>query len=251
MSGINRIGPSTGLEVPASTEAEDAPLALESASSTSAGTTSATNRSGATPSVVGLDKATKIDFDPIAASALESVRAMAPDKVDLGDTTRLLAGVKDGDVQLEVPMKPGKYNVKGISFEVPPGSVMKLDVQVRDGKLVPAEDKNGRATGGGTKVTIDPPLDMPLWIDGKGAYLRDQGGARASFHADLGGFFDIKFKELPSTDLATIVSSLGKGDVVPAAAGGAGGTEAPKTKKEERADRRELRREERAAKRGF
>jgi len=250
MSGINRIVPSTSYELPETPDADDAPVATGSPSSAPASTTTATNRSGSTPSVQPLDKATAINFDPIAASALESVRAMAPDKVDLGDTTRLLAGVKDGDVQLEVPLTPGKYRVKGVAFEIPPGAVMKLDVQVRDGKLVPAEDKNGRATGAGTKVTIDPPLDLPLWIDGNGAYLRDQGGARASFHADLGGFFDIKFKELPSTDLATIVSSLGKGDIVPPPEGGAGGEKAPLTKKEERQERREIRREEKAAKRG-
>src|SRR5207244_2092129 len=66
--------------------------------------------------------------------------------------------------------------------------------------------------GHGTKVDIRPPLDLPLWITGKGAYLQDKGGAQGQFNAELGGFFDKSLGKQTDLSLPSVVKSFSGGD---------------------------------------
>lgn len=117
----------------------------------------------------------------------------------------MLKALGDGAATIDVPLKPGDYKLHGVSFSIKPGTVAKVNVQVKDGELVPVG--NGRQ---GTSVKIDPPLDLPGWVTGQGVELRGDG-ARQKFEAELGGFFDIGFK---AKKLSELVSS---GDARPSA----------------------------------
>lgn len=110
----------------------------------------------------------------------------------------MLKALGDGAATIDVPLKPGDYKLHGVSFSIKPGTVAKVNVQVKDGELVPVG--NGRQ---GTSVKIDPPLDLPGWVTGQGVELRGEG-ARQKFEADLGGFFDVGFK---AKKLSELVSS--------------------------------------------
>ena len=111
-------------------------------------------------------------------------------KPDLGaiSATPLLGALGDGTATLDVPLKAGSYKVKGVSFTVAPGTVARVNVQVKNGELVPVG--NGQK---GTSVKIDPPLELPLWVTGRGVELKGTD-AKQKFEAELGGFFDVSFK---------------------------------------------------------
>lgn len=149
-----------------------------------------------------------VNVPELQTAATDAVRQLAPMGVSSVDPLQLLDGVKDGKATVMIPMQPGRYQVRGHGFEVKPGTMMRVEVDVKDGRVVPAFDQRGRPTGRGTKVEIEPPLDLPLWITGNGAYVQDRGGAQAAFKAELGGFFDVKVKELRSTKLADVVRAF-------------------------------------------
>ncbi|MFZ5468457.1 MAG: hypothetical protein ACOZIN_03375 [Myxococcota bacterium] len=167
----------------------------------------------------------------IGASAAEAVKGLSPSSLPSVDPLQALDAVKDGTVTLNVPLQPGKHTLKGVSFEVEPGTVMKVQVQVRDGKIVAARDEHGRDTGEGTKVEIHPPIDLPLWVSGNGAYVRDQKGAQVAFQADLGGMLDMRFKSSGSS-LSEVVRAFDRGNAQPAGSvPSTGGKEEKKTSK--------------------
>lgn len=145
----------------------------------------------------------------LASAAIDSMRQLAPMGVTSVDPLQLLDGVKDGRATLAIPLQPGRYKVRGVGYDVQPGTVARVQVDVKDGRIMPAVDASGRPTGRGTSVQIDPPLDLPLWVTGNGAYVQDGGGAQAAFKADLGGFFDVRIRELQSTKLSDVVRALG------------------------------------------
>ncbi|MBI5546169.1 MAG: hypothetical protein HY901_19945 [Deltaproteobacteria bacterium] len=142
--------------------------------------------------------------DALVSSVLSSFDSSTVVSID---DLQLLTAVNDGTVTLDVPLKAGKHDVKGISFEIKPGTVAHVEVEVSGGKLVPARDRDGSSTGRGCKVDIRPPVDLPLWLSGNGAYLRDRGAAQGAFKADIGGFFDINVQKT-DLDLASVVRSL-------------------------------------------
>lgn len=151
----------------------------------------------------------------VSSDLVSGLGDLGPKNIKGVDSLQLLSGVQDGDLQVNIPLKEGEYKINGLKVGVPKGAVLKVQAQVRDGKLVPARDTRGRDTGGGCKVEIDPPIDLPLWIDGDGAYLQDKGQARAKFSADLGGWFDKSIADNMSTDLRSLVAGIGDGSAVP------------------------------------
>jgi LysM repeat protein len=148
------------------------------------------------------------DADAQAAAALDSLKQLAPAGITGVDPLQALDGVKDGKATITVPLQPGHYKAGGHGFDVKPGTVARIEVEVKDGRIVPARDAHDRPTGRGTQITVDPPLDLPLWITGKGAYVKDKGGSQAAFEADLGGWFDKKLVDLKSTKLKDVVGGL-------------------------------------------
>jgi hypothetical protein len=140
---------------------------------------------------------------------VDSLKSLAPMGVNGVDPLQLLDGVKDGRATIEIPLQPGRYKLKGAGVEVKPGTVARIEVDVKDGRVMPAVDKDGRPTGRGTKVEVNPPLDLPLWITGNGAYVREKSKTEAAFKADLGGFFDVTVKNLQSTKLSDVVKAFG------------------------------------------
>ncbi|MBL8954210.1 MAG: hypothetical protein JNK82_25760 [Myxococcaceae bacterium] len=149
-----------------------------------------------------------VDVPGLSTAASDAVKQLAPMGVSSVDPLQLLDGVKDGRATVTIPLQPGRYQVRGHSFEVKPGTVVKAQVDVKDGRVVAAFDAHGRPTGRGTKVEVEPPLDLPLWVTGNGAYVQDKGEAQAAFKADLGGFFDLKLKKLESTKLSDVVRAF-------------------------------------------
>jgi hypothetical protein len=150
------------------------------------------------------------DLGALESSALDAVRALEPARLSTGDPLQALDGVKDGDFVLSVPLRAGDYKLDGYSATVKPGTVMKVSVEVRDGKLVPATGDGTDPHGTGTKVDMQPPIDLPLWLTEKGAYLegKDAGGA---LYAKVGGWFDKKMQTLPSLGVADIVRGVESG----------------------------------------
>ena len=142
---------------------------------------------------------------------LDSVTALGPGKLPGVEPLQIADRVKDGNVVVEIPLKAGKYKAKGINYKVEPNTTMRVQMQVRDGKLVPARDARGRDTGGGCKVDIRPPLDLPLWVTGRGAYLRERGEAQAQFKAELGGFFDLNIGKQGTFELKDALGAFGDG----------------------------------------
>ncbi len=166
------------------------------------------------PDVAGPDRGGPTRFNPfsdLGKGLAQAVAKVGPQKLTGVDSLQLLGGVKDGQVSVEIPLEPGKHKVGGVSFKVEANTVMRVQMEVRDGKLVPARDARGRETGGGCKVEIDPPVDLPVWITGRGAYLKDRGQAQAQFKADLGGWFDKNLGERGSFDLQDVVGSFASG----------------------------------------
>lgn len=142
---------------------------------------------------------------------LDSVTSLGPGKLPGVEPLQVADRVKDGNVVVEIPLKAGKYKAKGVNYKVEPDTVMRVQMQVRDGKLVPARDARGRDTGAGCKVDIRPPLDLPLWVTGRGAYLRDRNEAQAQFKADLGGFFDLNIGKKGTFELKDALGAFGDG----------------------------------------
>ncbi len=133
-------------------------------------------------------------FQPLNPGAttdavLASVKALAPMGVTGVDPLQALDGVKDGTATITIPLQPGHYKAAGHGFDVKPGTVVHVQVEVKDGRIVPARDADGRPTGRGTQIEVDPPLNLLLWVKGKGAYVQDAGGAQEAFKADVGGWF--------------------------------------------------------------
>jgi hypothetical protein len=141
-----------------------------------------------------------------ASSAEAAAAGLAP-KLDAIAPAPMLKALGDGTATIDVPMKAGTYKVKGISFTVKPGTVAHVNVQVKNGELVPVG--HGQK---GTGVKVDPPLDLPLWVTGQGVELKGDD-AKQKFDVELGGFFDLHFK---AKKLSELVSGGG------AAVGGSG-----------------------------
>lgn len=167
-------------------------------------------------------------LDPFDAAALSSsaagaVQKLQPGSVALRDPLALLDTVKDGRVTLEVPLKEGSHRFGGHEVTVKPGTRARVELEVKDGKIVPRGE--GR---GGTSVSVSPPLDGPLWITGKGAYVERDGGPaknQGKLMADLGGFFDLKVKKVDDLGLGAAVRQL---TGTPEEASGATGAQKPK-----------------------
>ncbi|MFH1812361.1 MAG: LysM peptidoglycan-binding domain-containing protein [Pseudomonadota bacterium] len=150
-------------------------------------------------------------FDQVDNKLVDSLQDLSPAKLRGVDGLQLVGAVKDGDLQVEIPLKAGRYKARGVSFSIEPNTVMRVQMQVRDGELVPARDARGRDTGGGCKVEIDPPADLPLWLTGRGAYLRDRGEAQVQFKADIGGFFDLNISKRGRFEVKDLVSGFADG----------------------------------------
>lgn len=130
------------------------------------------------------------------ASAQAAAAALRPQVGPLAPAP-LLQALGDGVARLEVPLQAGTYAYKGVSFTVAPGTVAHVSVQVKDGELAPVGDGQP-----GTALRVVPPLDLPLWVTGRGLELRG-GEAQAQFQADLGGFFDLSFEGASLSELVS------------------------------------------------
>lgn len=138
--------------------------------------------------------------DGLKQQALDAVDSLKPGNIQV-NPLKALDAVGDGTALVQVPLKPGKYKYGIASFKVEPGTVATMKVQVKNGQLVPADG------GKGTQVKINPPLDAPLWITVKGARL-EGSNADAKIRADLGGFFDLTVKQLPSLKLGEVADAF-------------------------------------------
>lgn len=127
-----------------------------------------------------------IQHDQLLGAVSQSAQQLAPKSLQGIDGFGMLDGVDKGRVQITVPLNAGKYQVDGHTVTVKPGTTAKVNVEVRDGRVVPAQG------GAGTQVTIDPPIDGPiggpLGIRGKGAHVEADGNGRGKVVADVGGF---------------------------------------------------------------
>lgn len=102
-----------------------------------------------------------------------------------------LARVDDVDARFSAPLAGGKYDAGPVDLKVQQGTQVSGQVQVRDNKVV----------GDNTRVDVSKPVDGPLWVDVRGAYVEDN-----ELKARLGGMFD------PNVS-GTLNSGLGlKGD---------------------------------------
>lgn len=99
-----------------------------------------------------------------------------------GPSPAALAGLVDeAHLKGSVALNPGKAGPVKIGANT--NANFNVDVQ------------NGRIDPRSTRVAVDKPLDGPLWVTAKGAYLDDQGGDRAKLKADLGGWKDMNLSD--------------------------------------------------------
>lgn len=154
------------------------------------------------PPAIETDKTVAWRGQSQPVSAAPPVLATAP--VTASGPAHMLQALGDGQATIEVPLRAGSYEVNGVGFTVLPGTVAHVNVQVKNGELVPVSKGEK-----GSSVEIEPAVDLPLWITGKGAALKGEE-ARREFEVQLGGFFDLSFK---AKKLSEMVSS---GDARPA-----------------------------------
>lgn len=129
-----------------------------------------------------------------SAIAVDASRLMPVKPLVRLDPFTALEAVKDGAVSIDIPLRPGSYKLNNVSFTVAPGTVARVYAEVRDGEVVAARNAKGKPTGGGTRVEVTPPLDLPGWITGEGLYVKKGKGAQVALNADLGGFVDLRLR---------------------------------------------------------
>lgn len=147
-------------------------------------------------------------------SLVASAKALvpAPSAKDL-DPYGALERAKDGTLWLTVPMRPGTFELGGMEVTArrPEGAstppMLRLRVEVRDGKVVPSvEGSAGRAKG--SWLAFDPPLEGAAWLSIEGAAVRQGDGASAELEAKLRGFVDLAVHEAPSLSVKDVAASL-------------------------------------------
>lgn len=141
----------------------------------------------------------------LLGSAQVAAAGLAP-KLGAVSAAPLLKSLGDGKATIDIPLKAGEYHVKGVPFTVKPGTVVHVQAQVKNGELVPVGNGNP-----GTKVTVDPPLDLPLWVTGQGVELTGND-AQQKFNVELGGMFDLHVKAKP---LSEMLAGSGKPSTTP------------------------------------
>lgn len=135
------------------------------------------------------------------AASLE-VKAAEP-----GTPGALLDAIETGRLSLEVPLRAGKHRIKGVNVRVEPGTVLTVQVDVRDGKLVP------RAGDEGTFAKLNKPIDGPLFLTTESAHLADRGGGRGELRVRLGtdwfDLFDVGIGGDQPLQLSQLMESFG------------------------------------------
>lgn len=149
-----------------------------------------------------------IDADALGGAVGAALSRLAPSGFRRADPLQALANVQDGLATITIPLQAGSYRQGIVSFDVKPGTVAKVQVVVVNGRVMPAIDAQGRPTARGTQVRITPPIDLPLWVRGDGVALRGRKDASAELLAELGGFFDLRVREIESTQLVDVVRGL-------------------------------------------
>ncbi|MCP4499452.1 MAG: hypothetical protein GY822_05735 [Deltaproteobacteria bacterium] len=133
----------------------------------------------------GAPPSTSVDVEPLLNLDLDFEKAgdaLLPSAMSAADPLVLLDGINDGKVRLDIPLKAGSYDAVGV-VKVAPGTVLHIDVEVQDGKLVPS------SSDGGTRATFSNALDAKAWVEADGLYLDATGGGEGRLMVDLSGFF--------------------------------------------------------------
>ncbi|MFT3697908.1 MAG: hypothetical protein QM831_32510 [Kofleriaceae bacterium] len=86
--------------------------------------------------------------------------------------------IQTADIRAHVPLFAGRYGRGFKSLGVPAGAAINIAIEVRNNALTNE-----------TSVKIAPPLDLPLWLTGKGVDLETKG-RQGALELRLGGFFD-------------------------------------------------------------
>lgn len=115
--------------------------------------------------------------------------AAAPVQLDPAQAIKL---VKNGKFQIEMPLPEG--GLPGIPLTVKKGTTVKLEGEVKDGKV--NFDK--------TNVTFHPMLDGPLWMDVRGVKVSKEG--QVSF--DIQGAPDLQLTQKFPSDLSGLVNTV-------------------------------------------
>ena len=86
--------------------------------------------------------------------------------------------IRTADIRARIPLFAGRYGHGLTGIGVPIGAAINIAVEVRNNALTNE-----------TSVHIAPPLDLPLWLTGKGIDLETKG-REGALKLRLGGFFD-------------------------------------------------------------
>ncbi len=99
---------------------------------------------------------------------------------EAGTPGQILDAIESGRLTVEVPLRAGEVTIKGVSARIEPGTVLHLQVDVKDGRLVP------QAGGDGTFATLNKPIDGPLFLTADGVHLADAGNGNGELKVQLG-----------------------------------------------------------------
>lgn len=86
--------------------------------------------------------------------------------------------IQTADIRAHIPLFAGRYGRGFKSLGVPAGAAINIALEVRNNALTNE-----------TSVKIQPALDLPLWLTGKGVDLETKG-RQGALELRLGGFFD-------------------------------------------------------------
>ncbi|HEX4620217.1 MAG TPA: LysM peptidoglycan-binding domain-containing protein, partial [Myxococcaceae bacterium] len=134
---------------------------------------------------------------PHTGPAAALAHRAAPGAASL-DPTELLKLVKNGDVDLTVPIPAGPLGSGSTKVTAAPGTVAKLTVHVSNGQLDFAK----------TKVSFQPSLKAPAGLSVKGAYIDGKGDLSISLSGVLSVFGDVHLETRLPSDLPGLIKKI-------------------------------------------
>ncbi len=123
----------------------------------------------------------------LRAGVADSLDNIIPSRVADFQPLGLLDQLQDASLTLDLPLNPGRHQIHGHTVTIKPNTSVRVQVELKDGKLVPTGKD-----GNGSRAVFTRPIDGPLWVNAHGIYLKQRGNQDPKIMLDLSGFFDQK-----------------------------------------------------------
>jgi hypothetical protein len=130
----------------------------------------------------------------LGASHNSAIKPTATNSFTAPSVGQVAGAVQNANLRGSIPLNEGNYG----QVKVDPNTHANVSLNVNNGMVDPKT----------SRVDIDHPLDGPLWVDVKGAYLDDAKDGRAKLRANLGGAPDTNISDKLPGGQKTVPLSL-------------------------------------------